>query len=296
MTIDRAIEAKVDRVRDFEHMQTIIIGEALAREGITNLIDPFVRNNQMRRRTYILVANGEAARILDIKPPLSLTPAFHLSELITQNEDRTMNILARTDIGRLALNNRRKLDYVLARVINKNNMMEISGTGVFHHGKLVGWLNNEETGAVKLLQGDIPNAPFTMPSPDPRAGLIALQMYEGKAEIKPEIRRGKVIFKVKLTIDGDIAETQNREFDTYDDAYLLAVGKAADRYLADYCETVFKKAQSDFGTDVFGFGRILHNYDFAFWEQHKDNWDELFKTAELEMNVKFEVRRTGLVR
>lgn len=296
MSADREIESKVDRIRDFEHLQVILIGEGLARSGISKWIDPLVRNNQMRRRTYVLIASGDASKILEIKPPFALTPAMYLQKLVKDNEERTLNILAATDIGKLALNNRRRLDYVLARVepTGKNELM-INGTGVFKRSRLIGWFSGNETGAVKLLQGEIPFAPVTFPSPNPRAGIIAVQIYEGKQEVKPELRNGKVIYKVKFTLDGDIAATQNREFNTLNDAYLTEVSKAFDKYIKQQCQAVFKKAQDEYDADVFDFGRMLHDYDYNYWQKHQGEYNKIFRNAKLEIKVEMKIRRTGLV-
>lgn len=60
-------------------------------------------------------------------------------------------------------------------------------------------------------------------------------------------------------------------------------------------ESAVKKVQQEYGTDIFGFGIAFHHKYPKQWEKIKENWDEIFKNAEFQIEVKTSIIRTGLI-
>ncbi|MNP83085.1 hypothetical protein D3C76_1819230 [compost metagenome] len=55
-----------------------------------------------------------------------------------------------------------------------------------------------------------------------------------------------------------------------------------------------KYVKHNCGVDVFGFGTIIHGkYPKQWHSLYKDNWDELWKTININVNSKVKIKGTG---
>lgn len=61
-------------------------------------------------------------------------------------------------------------------------------------------------------------------------------------------------------------------------------------------ETTIEKAQTEFKTDIFGFGEAVRRADPRAWKTLKENWNEEYFTS-LPVNIKtdFIIRRIGMI-
>jgi spore germination protein KC len=54
--------------------------------------------------------------------------------------------------------------------------------------------------------------------------------------------------------------------------------------------------QSEFGTDVFGFGLYIYKHKHKMWNDVKENWNDYFKEIEVDVNSSIKIRQSGLTR
>ena len=64
------------------HLRVIVISEAIAKQGLDDLNDYLRRNPEVRRRTWLLVSDVEAAKIMDVAPPLERVPTLYLLSMV----------------------------------------------------------------------------------------------------------------------------------------------------------------------------------------------------------------------
>ena len=55
-----------------------------------------------------------------------------------------------------------------------------------------------------------------------------------------------------------------------------------------------KTVQKDYGIDIFGFGEVVARQDYKNFKKVKDDWDEAFKDAEIDVGVNIKIRRAGI--
>jgi len=48
-------------------------------------------------------------------------------------------------------------------------------------------------------------------------------------------------------------------------------------------------------TDVFGFGFAFYREKYDLWKEMEDNWDEIFASLPVEIEVEAKIRKIGLV-
>lgn len=79
-TIDDAmnnLQQEISDPRYLIHLRVIIISEDVARNNLNDLNDYLRRNPEVRRRTWLLVSEGEASKFMNINPPLQRVPTLY---------------------------------------------------------------------------------------------------------------------------------------------------------------------------------------------------------------------------
>lgn len=54
--------------------------------------------------------------------------------------------------------------------------------------------------------------------------------------------------------------------------------------------------QNNFQVDPIGLREYLEERKPSLWNEVKDNWDEVYKDADINVNINFKVRRIGITK
>jgi spore germination protein KC len=68
-----------------------------------------------------------------------------------------------------------------------------------------------------------------------------------------------------------------------------------EKHISDHIQNAVRKAQKEFRSDVFGFGKSLYQSNPKMWEKVKDDWNEIFPDLKVKTKVDVKLRRTGKV-
>ena len=96
----------------YEHLQVIIISEDVARSGVEDILDFFVRDQEMRRRVKLFVTPGQAKSILDVKPRTEDFSAMYLAH-IPMNSTKNSRMVHEVDLGEIVNYIHQGYDFVL---------------------------------------------------------------------------------------------------------------------------------------------------------------------------------------
>ena len=59
---------------------------------------------------------------------------------------------------------------------------------------------------------------------------------------------------------------------------------------------VVKLTQQEFEVDPIGIREYVEKFHPAIWKQKKDNWNEVYKNAVINVNIDTNIRRIGVVK
>jgi spore germination protein KC len=48
-------------------------------------------------------------------------------------------------------------------------------------------------------------------------------------------------------------------------------------------------------SDIFGFGNAFYRLKYQKWQEMKDDWEDIFTSLPVEVNIKANIERTGLI-
>ncbi|NLI60829.1 MAG: Ger(x)C family spore germination protein [Clostridiales bacterium] len=280
---------------NFSHCKLIVFGEKYAKKGISDSLDFLFRETDMRRVTSVCVADGEAKEILNIEPKTAPSSAIVIDQIITQNSLSNSDIFPFQDIGYIHHNFVRGSDIGLAKVSVDKGIVKVSGAGLFKDYKLIGWYTDHEVTGLRFILGELKEGYHSVHLPWDEGDRITMNAYNINASTIPKITDGNIVVKSRILIEGDITEIGNPVLVNTSERLIKYWQKAIEDDIRSTINSVYKKGRDIYGVDAFEFDQKIESYYPEFWKKNKDNWDELFKTVELDLEIDVKLRRLGII-
>lgn len=325
----RDITLKFDRRIFISHNKVIILGEEFAKKGLIDEIDLLSRDNEQRETAYLFVAKGaKAYEVMGINNGLEEIPANYLLKLIENYKlnPKSMNIDVihffkdYYDMGieptlEIIEKKNKKQIMKMSNTSNEKYELSILGSAVFNKDRLIGYLEGNDTKGLNFIKGRVKHGIIVFPIPEfymdkettgiflsegenrkeenKDLNLNTLDIAKTKTKNDVEIIDGNIILKTNIVLRGmiweiqeDIDITKLENIKILEDACSYAIEKGV--------RSTFMKAQNEFRVDIFGFGDIFHRKYPEEWAKIKHNWNEIFSQADVEIEVKTNIIRTGL--
>ncbi len=283
------------------HIQIIIIGETLARDGITRILDFLERGNQTNRKADILIAKGTTAKeILSLQSELGNIPSINLANTI-DNEDSIGKIkkIMFTDLMKeLATPGKDPAIGVVEIMNDKEQLfikdMKIEGAAAFKKDKLAFWLSPVQTRGLLFVESKISSAVINIPNPLERSTKVAIEVISSKAKTSVELKDGSPVFNIEINEQGDIVEQQDGG-DLSSPEAVEKLKKETETAIANEVRNSIQLAL-DNRCDLMGFGDKLHKEYPQYWNKVKGNWDEELSRVQFNIKVSSDIGRVGLVK
>jgi len=307
----RKLTDKVPKDIYVSHLRMAMIGEELARnEGIGKVLEYLSRDHAFRTDFFIVIAQDTTAKtILDILTPMEKIPA---QKMFSSLEASHFNFGATVPVT---------LDELIIDLVSKGKQPVLSGihilgdpesgklksnvenvpapteivyssTAAFKGDRLVDWLNESESRGYNFITDNIINAVINISCPNEEEGKITLELDDSTTSLKGSVHNQQPKLEVNVEANGDIGEVMCG-VDLVQGETFEQIEKLTEDQIKNEIASSIETAQTDFESDIFGFGEVIHRHDPASWESLKDNWDEVFSTMEFNINVQFKIRQTG---
>ncbi|MGG1658248.1 Ger(x)C family spore germination protein [Brevibacillus sp. NRS-1366] len=289
------------------HRQVLFIGEKYAKNGVSDILDSITRDPESRLRTDVIIVKGsDAKNILSAQYPFEPVSSIaalkqHLALGIEGSATlRNFLIAASTDgssptLSAMELNANSSPDkgqIQLAGSQFKKNGFQMAGTAVFNKQlKLVGYVDNGESGLLNWITQY--QKRITISTTEPTFGRFGFVATNTGSKISAEIHRTRIKFYVTLTGEGVINEN-NTKLDLMETKNLRKLEQTLNDETKKRTLQMIKKVQKKYGTDILGFGEVVHRQFPYQWKAMKKNWEHEFAKAEVEVNVILKVKRVGL--
>ncbi|WP_066059069.1 Ger(x)C family spore germination protein [Robertmurraya korlensis] len=310
-------ESLFDAIRDLSsissrnvfwaHNQVIVISEELAKEGISQVIDFFTRNPELRMRTWIVITPEEASTLVSTVTGLELIPGEAVNKLFRYGKISTVapntQIL---DVQAAYLS--QSSQPIMARVTLKEVMIsnkkpekgptikqvDLAGAGVFKEDRLVGILKPEETRVLMLFTEGLQSGVVTTACKDKPERTIGVELRDQMFEVTPHLKDGQISFTAQLDAYAMVVEA-GCPFTIDDQKQVAELEKAIEKELKKEIDTTVDKLQKEYKTDVIELGKVFQNEYPGYWNQISDNWAEVFPTVDIKAFVNVEITDSVLL-
>lgn len=319
------LTSTMGRFPSLSHTKAFIISEEFARQGLGNLLGPIMRFREFRGSIILVIVKGTAKEFLQANNPKMETQLSKYYEGLIF-ERRESGFFLQTDIHDfyIRLKNPVGSPYALYAGLNPKkgtnnpagpkvppekteeyipggmprsgeaNRPEFLGTALFRADKMVGWLTNEETRAVELLQGEFTRGYLVVEDPlVPKSSInISLRLGEHPA-VKLRMDDGKVSIAVKVRIEGEISSIPsgiNYEVDEYRQLLEAQIAQ-----LMEYQIRKMLQKTQELGSDPVGFIAYMRPNFSRHEEMMNTDLLELYSQADIQLDIKAAIRRSGLM-
>ena len=123
-------------------------------------------------------------------------------------------------------------------------------------------------------------------------GYVALDLQHLHRRIRSVVNGNKIKVYVTLAGTGIIREN-NSSLNLYNQQNIRYVEGEFDKTIQQQVQQVITKVQSQYGTDIFGFGEDIHRRHPYQWRMLKDDWDKKFSRVNVTVKVNLTVRHIG---
>ncbi|MDQ0496983.1 spore germination protein [Paenibacillus brasilensis] len=288
----REISLRTNRPPIGFHLKTVIISSSLLRKvPLYELLDFFLRDNDIRPSVQLLISTDEAGDALQEKIP-GQTPAFILKDIFV-NRKRNSRMLRPVSLAKVIGPMKANRSFLLPNVITTESEVKIAGAGIIK-GKAQtygGFLNESEVEGLMWIKGELKGG--LLKDIDHKTGKnMAYEIKSTKSRIKAIVQGDDISFRVRMTSEGRISENFNPNEALGNNRLLgrlesIFQGKA--NSLAEQTVAKMHKLRVDVG----GFGEALRIQHPKVWRKVKKDWDTTFSTIPVQFSTDIHIEDYG---
>jgi len=322
------INTVIDRRLSLQHAKAFMFSEELAREGLSKWILPLIRYHEVRDTASVFVCRGKARDFIEKNSPfmgMGTAKQFDLIAMLSQEHGLYPHItlnefygslksesiqasapLAAVHEGELesakpGFNKGGELSlgkYIAGEIpVVSKDKTQFCGTAVFHRDKMVGYLNGQETRYHLMLMGLFNSGIISILDPlaeEPSfAGFQVRQARGPKYQVNID-QEGNVAINVDIFLESELVAYTGQTVVARLDLK-PAFEEALSSYIEQGCNTLLRRTQEEFGSDICGFGhQVKHHFlTIKAWEEF--DWLERYPDAQINVAVHSRIRRTGSI-
>ena len=281
----------------WSHAQIIVVSEDVARQGILDVLDFFYRGQEQRLTLYLLVVQDASAKdIFDSKGITNQILSYEISDTVRYVD--SIEKFPKVELYKIIETMKSEVPYAYAPSITvkkqqDKEVTQVFGTAIFKGDNLQGFLGQEDTKyflyVIDEIKGGLLVNNDAHDSPNSN---ISLEVFNSKTTVKPIYNDGKITMEIKIKTETAIAEV-GPDININDIAGLTALQEDMQKFLQQNIKRVIQKVQSEFGTDIFGFGQIIYQHLPDVWKQYKNNWESEFNNLEFNITSEIDFRNTA---
>lgn len=292
----------------FAHTNVVIIGKEAAEHGIAEIIDNYYRNPDARETVKVFTVEGEARDYLKKLVPPEKLPGKALSNILQRNKSlgsyfpsvsihelavQISSESAAAGVPELSVSgsDSATLDSIdIYKQTATDSKLRISRLSIFQKDRKIGTLDKKESLGLSWLNNQVR---FTTISTGENSNLTAFQVHKAKVKVTPV--KGKLHYKlmVRADIKAQILEsTTGEEISTTQGLEVLR--QQVIRAVEAQIREGWNALQSS-KLDLAGIGNKIHRKYPKDWKKMKSTWPEELTSMDIDIDVKVELTRPGLI-
>lgn len=283
----KKINLKIPKELYLGHLETIIISEDVAHEGIKNTLDYLLRNPETIKQFYLIVAkNAKANEVIKASSPLESFSGQSINSSVTSSSD-IQGIKANIEYNKFIENMLKKgKEETLPTITLKDKKIKLDTISIFKNGRLLGYTNSSESQGINIILNQIDE---TYLSYKCNNGYVTSNISNIKTRIKNYFKNKKPYIYIWVKADATIDEITC--FTNLDNKKYIK--KNIKRKLTKELKQGIKIAKK-YKSDVFGFGNLFYKKYPTYFKNVEQKWNEkVFPNIPIDIKVTITLKNTG---
>ncbi|OCL28426.1 hypothetical protein U472_00635 [Orenia metallireducens] len=287
------LQNKLNQELFFGHLQVVIFSQDIAKEGINKYLNFFRNSPQIRRLSWLLIAEDTAEGIIKSEPKLESIQSIYLAHML--NNGVSTGRIPDIRLGDFFIRLSNPGEQATAVMLKADKeIIDYIGLGIFEGDEFVGSLNQPETLYYQRALG-VPNDTSNLVlacDPTTEIDRLTIKMQEVSSKLQPELKDGEIIMKIKLKVEAKVLEQLNKN-NLGREEVVYQIERRIENKLKREIDKVIEKTQSKFQSDIWGFGEHVRAHYPNYW--NKINWEEEFPKIKIITEVKAYIRQVGMI-
>lgn len=289
------------------HVQTLIIGEDLAKNGISDVLDMFFRGVEFRKQTPVLIAkNSTAEEVLNVVTPLESLNSKNIRDgLIVDSkylgigdnisfEDLVGTFLDSNKeiiLPSVSINGTKSDGEKIENIETADPSVRLieSSLAVFKGDHLIGFLDNKQSIDLNFVLNKINNTILTYECGDNK--YLSSEIMSNKTSV--EFLESPL--KAHIKINGILSINEiTCDMDLEDPVVIDEIEADLEEELKNDVYNTIKYIIEEYNSDVFGFRDFLYKNKTKYYKEIKDDWyDSIFPNMDIDVDVNFNLTGKG---
>ncbi len=286
---------RTDKVISDRLMQVIVLGESVVSDPDTlkEIFDEIERSPQINRRVKLTVAKGDAKDIIKTEIPNNPVVGNFLSRMLIKLKKSMYQDIYTFDEALLNLQ-----DYgngILPLVEKYEDSLKVESSAVIKDYKHIGNLNYDENEIVMLLlnpdTSNLKNINVNVEDTVVSLGAVNIKITD-KIDLRGD--KLKVNYYVSLNCYIDSFTLNNKNL--ADKNFINKIKESATKQIIEQTEKTINKLQKTYKSDVLRIKDNLYKYHRKDFDKIKDNYEQIFQNADINVYYAMDIKSTGLVK
>lgn len=280
----------------FGSFSVLVISEEVAKDGINNAIDFFIRYPSSRKNFYIVLSKDVKAKdTLKIMTPLSSFPSQNIADNIKSTKELQGTIFS-LDFNHLISTiltdgvepviNCIKVKGDIEEGSSQENLesseqksyTKLSNLGIFRDDKLVDWANHDESLGINMINGKISEMYLDL---EYDGGYVVVDSTSFKTDVNVKLKDNKPVVNINLSGEARIIEVEGK-IDLEDSKVIEKLQKKANKKIKQQVNKALELAIEN-ETDIFGFGKMFYQDYPDYFESVKKVWNSNLGNIEFKI-------------
>lgn len=290
----RSMIRKTKRRLFFTHTNIWVVSEQLASHNFTEAMD-LLRRDQMPRLNSLLLITPEQPKDILASSTISeditsveMSESLHATEYTSQFQPMELRKVFEMLSGPVPAT---FIPIIQTHQTDDQVITELTGTALIKNDKMIGKLNVLETKGLLYLRGEAGAGSITT---EVKPGQkVSIEVEGEQINIEPTLRGEQLSVDVEIETQGTLSDVPtNMEVN---EKTIHQIEELLSQEGRERMEMLLKKLQKELKTDVVDFGLHVYRKYPQQWHSLKDDWDDIFSKAEVNLNIKTSIYHRGLM-
>jgi spore germination protein len=278
-------------------VQQILFAKEIAGQGIQELLEFFKRDPLISPLAQVVIVDGSPKELLEKARTFAskARTVFYINRLLAKN----VNYLhvPETSIYDFSIYSLAPgLDPITPLLKLEPDGIRVLGSALFSAGRMVGQLDTQQTALLLAMMGRAPKTEFVfiasgLERDSPLKRGAAFTIRESHRKIRLDLQGRRLAIDILLDLRGVLDEYDQDMLDQAGPQEVLE--ERLSREVQENCLGILGYTQR-LGSDPIGFGDLVRAKYYSAWKTM--DWEEVYRDATVNVEVKMEIRQFGLIK
>lgn len=290
----RFIQSDLSRRITFGQTTVVVIGNSIAKEGITPVLEFIAREPRFHVNATLFVTPGKVTELTRVpivfeRFPVDILIAYNKQHVTVQTTVKDCMEASFSGGDFLAP----MLSFQNQAIPGQTNDVQApwlgtKGAAVFKAGKLVGELDTNEMRGAMWIQEMLKDSEITVPSSQD-GKKVSFMIKNNRTTIKPIVDGNRITFRIRCKANADLISSESDlDFDEADQRSRLESGIA--RLIEERISKAITTTRMA-GADPFHFGQYIDWHYPSKWKKMKREWRLIYTEQ-----VKFDIHASIIIK